>query len=190
MALYIVQTGFFPVGVPGGSLNFDLVTATGPTGPIGTRGAQGIQGPAGAQGLQGISGAIGPANDPAQTPAAKSALALKDNLIDNGIDIYYTPSIRTFTLVTSGHYEVSYHTVATNAASVTLPVSVGVSLASNKIPIPGTTSMATIRQAHDVTTLSATTFVTVAAPPHSITLETENGNGMFTNTSVLICRLD
>ncbi|MCI8661084.1 MAG: hypothetical protein HFG54_12725 [Lachnospiraceae bacterium] len=72
----------FPMGIPGVSPDYDLVTAAGPTGatgpqgPQGPQGIQGVQGAQGPQGPQGVQGEQGPVGATGPTGAAGPAGAM------------------------------------------------------------------------------------------------------------------
>lgn len=90
----------------------------------------------------------------------------------------------------NGYYFINYTTVATNAASATPPVTVGVHLSKGGEEIPGTAAITTISTANDTAALSGTTIINVTDSPATITLDAENTNGTFTNTSMTIRKLD
>lgn len=192
-------------GIPG---------VTGPQGPQGPQGVPGVAGPAGSQGLQGVPGATGPAGAPgatgatgsagtvpvlqalmavcdgAQAPGRNGLIYFTEPLFITGTDIAHPMNVGTFSLVKSGTYEISYHSVGTNASSAYLPALVGLHLTANYDIIPGTTSLATVTGEDYKVDLSGTAFITADAVPVKIALMTETMYGRFTNTSVTIRKLD
>lgn len=198
-----------PMGVPG------LMGPAGEQGPIGPQGPQGVIGPTGATGATGATGpagapgATGPTgpagpqgpavalnvntstNVTAQTPPeANSALLFDATQTAAGTAITHTQGTGIFTLGQVGIYQISYNTVATNAAQAALPVSVGVHLTRNTAVIAGTESRSTITAAAHTASLSGTTTVQITAPPVNITLAANDTNGTFSNTSITIRKLD
>lgn len=167
---------------------------TGVTGPTGPTGPSGIPGPAGPTGPQGPAAALNvntSTNVTAQTPpAANSALLFDTTQTAAGTAITHTQGTGIFTLGQVGIYQISYNTVATNAAQAALPVSVGVHLTRNAAVIAGTESKATITAAAHTASLSGTTTVQITAPPVNITLAANDTNGTFSNTSITIRKLD
>lgn len=197
-----------PQGIPG---------VTGPQGPQGPQGVPGVAGPAGSQGLQGAPGAMGatgPAGAPgatgatgpagtvpvlqalmavcdgAQAPGRNGLIYFTEPLFITGTDIAHPMNVGTFSLVKSGTYEISYHSVGTNASSAYLPALVGLHLTANYDVIPGTTSLATVTGEDYKVDLSGTAFITADAVPVKIALMTETMYGRFTNTSVTIRKMD
>ncbi len=197
-----------PQGIPG---------VTGPQGPQGPQGVPGVAGPAGSQGLQGApgaTGATGPAGAPgatgatgpagtvpvlqalmavcdgAQAPGRNGLIYFTEPLFITGTDIAHPMNVGTFSLVKSGTYEISYHSVGTNASSAYLPALVGLHLTANYDVIPGTTSLATVTGEDYKVDLSGTAFITADAVPVKIALMTETMYGRFTNTSVTIRKMD
>lgn len=185
-----------PQGIPG---------VTGPQGPQGPQGVPGVAGPAGSQGLQGApgaTGATGPAGtvpvlqalmavcDGAQAPGRNGLIYFTEPLFITGTDIAHPMNVGTFSLVKSGTYEISYHSVGTNASSAYLPALVGLHLTANYDVIPGTTSLATVTGEDYKVDLSGTAFITADAVPVKIALMTETMYGRFTNTSVTIRKMD
>ncbi len=185
-----------PQGIPG---------VTGPQGPQGPQGVPGVAGSAGSQGLQGApgaTGATGPAGtvpvlqalmavcDGAQAPGRNGLIYFTEPLFITGTDIAHPMNVGTFSLVKSGTYEISYHSVGTNASSAYLPALVGLHLTANYDVIPGTTSLATVTGEDYKVDLSGTAFITADAVPVKIALMTETMYGRFTNTSVTIRKMD
>lgn len=107
-----------------------------------------------------------------------------------GTDIYHASDSGTFTLRTDGNYEVSYHTVVTNAANATPPVSPGVHLTRGGETVAGTTAVSTIPAAGHMAALAGTAVISVTAAPVEISLAANNGEGTFTHSSVTIRKLD
>lgn len=185
-----------PQGIPG---------VTEPQGPQGPQGVPGVAGSAGSQGLQGApgaTGATGPAGtvpvlqalmavcDGAQAPGRNGLIYFTEPLFITGTDIAHPMNVGTFSLVKSGTYEISYHSVGTNASSAYLPALVGLHLTANYDVIPGTTSLATVTGEDYKVDLSGTAFITADAVPVKIALMTETMYGRFTNTSVTIRKMD
>ncbi|MCI8659496.1 MAG: collagen-like protein [Lachnospiraceae bacterium] len=136
-----------PVRVLGTSPDFDLVNAVGSTGPTGPTGAQGPQGIPGAAGPAPVLHALMSVSDVAQAPGRNGLIYFTDSLFIKGTDIVHPVNTGRFSLVANGTYEISYHTVGTNSASVNSPVLVGVHLTANNAVIPRTTSLATVSRA-------------------------------------------
>ena len=237
----------FPMGIPGVSPDFDLITAAGPTGPTGPTGAQGARGPmglqgpvgpqgpqgvagptgaagpqgpqgvagptgaAGLQGPQGIQGVTGPTgatgptgpagsapelnvlmavNEAAQAPPANEPLTFDSNQISAGTAISHAQPSENFVLQSNGIYEVFYHSVAASRDGIPLPALVGLHLTNDGIAVPGTRSAAAIAGANDAAVLTGSALVRVDAAPLRITAVTENGSGQFTNSSIIIRKLD
>ena len=194
-----------PQGVPGvagpaGSQGLQGAPgAMGATGPAGAPGATGATGPAG---VPGATGATGPAGtvpvlqalmavcDGAQAPGRNGLIYFTEPLFITGTDIAHPMNVGTFSLVKSGTYEISYHSVGTNASSAYLPALVGLHLTANYDVIPGTTSLATVTGEDYKVDLSGTAFITADAVPVKIALMTETMYGRFTNTSVTIRKMD
>ncbi len=186
-----------PQGVPG---------PQGAVGPQGIPGPQGAPGPTGATGPQGVPGPAGPAgpqgpavalnvntsaNVSAQLPAAANSAILFDTTQTTaGTAITYTQGTGIFTLNQGGIYQISYNAVATNRAEVTPPALVGVHLTRDSVAIAGTESRATIIGATNAVALSGTTTVQVITPPVNITLAASNTNGVFSDASITIRKLD
>ena len=179
-----------PAGAPG---------ATGATGPAGAPGATGATGPAGAPGATGATGPAGTVPvlqalmavcDGAQAPGRNGLIYFTEPLFITGTDIAHPMNVGTFSLVKSGTYEISYHSVGTNASSAYLPALVGLHLTANYDVIPGTTSLATVTGEDYKVDLSGTAFITADAVPVKIALMTETMYGRFTNTSVTIRKMD
>ena len=191
-----------PQGVPGvagpaGSQGLQGVP--GATGPAGAPGATGATGPAGAPGATGATGPAGTVPvlqalmavcDGAQAPGRNGLIYFTEPLFITGTDIAHPMNVGTFSLVKSGTYEISYHSVGTNASSAYLPALVGLHLTANYDVIPGTTSLATVTGEDYKVDLSGTAFITADAVPVKIALMTETMYGRFTNTSVTIRKLD
>ncbi len=129
-------------------------------------------------------------SDAAQAPGKNGLIYFTDSLLIKGTDILHPVNTGSFSLVANGIYEISYHTIGTNAAVIGSPVLVGVHLTANHAVIPGTTSLATVSGADDKVDLSGTAFITVTAAPVEIALMTETMYGRFTNTSITIHKLD
>ena len=194
-----------PQGVPGvagpaGSQGLQGAPgATGATGPAGAPGATGATGPAGAPGATGATGPAGTVPvlqalmavcDGAQAPGRNGLIYFTEPLFITGTDIAHPMNVGTFSLVKSGTYEISYHSVGTNASSAYLPALVGLHLTANYDVIPGTTSLATVTGEDYKVDLSGTAFITADAVPVKIALMTETMYGRFTNTSVTIRKMD
>ncbi len=194
-----------PQGVPGvagsaGSQGLQGAPgATGTTGPAGAPGATGATGPAGAPGATGATGPAGTVPvlqalmavcDGAQAPGRNGLIYFTEPLFITGTDIAHPMNVGTFSLVKSGTYEISYHSVGTNASSAYLPALVGLHLTANYDVIPGTTSLATVTGEDYKVDLSGTAFITADAVPVKIALMTETMYGRFTNTSVTIRKMD
>ncbi len=186
-------------GVPGATGPAGAPGATGATGPAGAPGATGATGPAGAPGATGATGPAGTVPvlqalmavcDGAQAPGRNGLIYFTEPLFITGTDIAHPMNVGTFSLVKSGTYEISYHSVGTNASSAYLPALVGLHLTANYDVIPGTTSLATVTGEDYKVDLSGTAFITADAVPVKIALMTETMYGRFTNTSVTIRKLD
>ena len=186
-------------GVPGATGPAGAPGATGATGPAGAPGATGATGPAGAPGATGATDPAGTVPvlqalmavcDGAQAPGRNGLIYFTEPLFITGTDIAHPMNVGTFSLVKSGTYEISYHSVGTNASSAYLPALVGLHLTANYDVIPGTTSLATVTGEDYKVDLSGTAFITADAVPVKIALMTETMYGRFTNTSVTIRKMD
>ena len=129
-------------------------------------------------------------SDAAQAPGRNGLIYFTNSLLIKGTDIVHPMNIGKFSLVASGTYEISYHTIGTNASVLNTPVLVGVHLTANHDVIPGTTSLATVSLADQKVDLSGTAFITVTTVPVEIALMTETMYGRFTNSSITIRKLD
>ena len=186
-------------GVPGATGPAGAPGATGATGPAGAPGATGATGPAGAPGATGATDPAGTVPvlqalmavcDGAQAPGRNGLIYFTEPLFITGTDIAHPMNVGTFSLVKSGTYEISYHSVGTNASSAYLPALVGLHLTANYDVIPGTTSLATVTGEDYKVDLSGTAFITADAVPVKIALMTETMYGRCTNTSVTIRKMD
>ena len=129
-------------------------------------------------------------SDAAQAPGKNGNIYFTDSLLIKGTDILHPMNTGCFSLVASGTYEISYHTIGTNASTANPPVLDGVHLTANHDVIPGTTSLATVSLADQKVDLSGTAFITVTTVPVEIALMTETMYGRFTNSSITIRKLD
>ena len=129
-------------------------------------------------------------SDAAQAPGKNGNIYFTDSLLIKGTDILHPMNTGCFSLVASGTYEISYHTIGTNASVLNTPVLVGVHLTDNHDVIPGTSSLATVSLADQKVDLSGTAFITVTTVPVEIALMTETMYGRFTNSSITIRKLD
>ncbi len=88
--------------------------------------------------------------------ASNGNIYFTDSLLIKGTDILHPMNTGCFSLVASGTYEISYHTIGTNASVLNTPVLVGVHLTANHDVIPGTTSLATVSLEDQKVDLSGT----------------------------------
>ncbi len=95
-------------------------------------------------------------SDAAQAPGKNRNIYFTDSLLIKGTDILHPMNTGCFSLVASGTYEISYHTIGTNASVLNTPVLVGVHLTANHDVIPGTTSLATVSLEDQKVDLSGT----------------------------------
>ena len=129
-------------------------------------------------------------NDTAQVPAAGTPLSFDNDQATSGTVVFHSPGTANFALTQNGFYQVQYNTVGTNTTSASLPATIGVHLSNGGTEIPGTRTAATITADGDTAALSGMTIVYVTAAPATITLEANNGDGSYSNTSITLRKLD
>lgn len=190
------------IGPTGATGPMGMMGPTGPMGPMGLEGPMGPTGAAGATGPRGANGPTGPrgeapelnalvaTNDTAQTPAAGAPLSFSNDQAISGTHVFHSPGTANFALTQNGFYQVQYNTVGTNAESASLPATIGVHLANGGTEVPGTRTAVTIGAAGDTAALSGMTIVHVTAAPAAITLEANNADGSYSNTSITLRKLD
>lgn len=193
-----------PAGEPGAAGPIGATGATGPAGPTGPTGATGPQGPAGRPGPCGPMGPQGPAgrsaepatlnlvsyiNPESQTPAAVGA-ALTFCTEQAVIGTVITYDAGTFTLTEEGIYMITYNAVGTNTSCAGTSATVGLYLTENGAEIPGSRSTGTVAADTNTIPLSGSTVITVSCAPETVTLAAVNAGGSFTNSSIIIQKLN
>ena len=111
-------------------------------------------------------------------------------LFRSGTAVTHTAGSSDFTLTENGTYEIRYSTTATPGAGATPPVTAQVSLQQDGTPIAGTTSSNTIAAAGQTAALSGSAVVNVTAAPVTITLVNGTADVDYTNSSVVVRKLD
>ena len=188
-----------PVGPTGPTGPRGVTGPTGPTGPTGVTGPTGATGPTGVTGPTGATGPTGtsaPAdlvnatNVSPQTPASGAALTLDTNQVSLGSAVSHSTGASNFTLGATGTYQVSYSTNATPSSSATPPINASIQLNRGGSLIPGTLATATLAAAGNSTHLSGNALIQVNTVPITITLVSNNANSTYSNTSVIIRKLN
>lgn len=159
-----------------------LPGATGPTGETG---------PTGPTGAAPTLNALNAVNVAGQTPgSAGDALTLDTNQVLEGSAITHTASSADIELTENGTYRVGYNTTVTTSGSASPPVTVSAQLENEGTEIPGTITSATLQSASNTANLAATAIIEVSSAPVTITLNANDTDAEYSNTSVVIRKLD
>ena len=126
-----------------------------------------------------------------QTPgSAGDALTLDTNQVLEGSAITHTASSADIELTENGTYRVGYNTTVTTSGSASPPVTVSAQLENEGTEIPGTITSATLQSASNTANLAATAIIEVSSAPVTITLNANDTDAEYSNTSVVIRKLD
>ena len=109
------------------------------------------------------------------------------NQVEEGTAITHTASSGDFSLTEDGTYLIAYSTTATNSTGTG---TAAVELEQDSTPIPGSKASATIAATSNLANLAATVLVNVASAPSTIQLTMEGSDLSFTDTAIVIHKLD
>ncbi len=168
-----------------------IICRQGPTGPIGSIGPTGPIGPIGPTGATGttqVSSLINSINTATQALAAGADVVFTTNTALIGTDISHLPNTSTFTINTPGTYLLNYGVTVTGSAGAVYPLDTSVSVFSNGVEIPGSSSGTVLQAATDEGNL-ANSVIFTALPGQTITLVNGTDNTSYTNANINITKL-
>lgn len=110
--------------------------------------------------------------------------------MEEGTAITHTAATTDISLTENGTYEILYNSNVTPSGSASPPVSPSLELENGGTPIDGSNSTATITAASQNAHLSGGVVITVSSAPATITLNAGDTDGQFSDTSIIVRKLD